>query len=422
MRRLILASVAITALSSAAFATGAPPATQNIYFQPPFTPLAVGSRMGSTTNTVGTSDTTFTLPVNAPQVVISNTGNANVAYCNVVQVAATAQDQPIQAGSWVEFTVPVGTTILHCIAPGGATSITGLGGSGYMTGSGGGSGGSGGTIGTVSQGTAALPAAPWYVAPGTGAVFNVAGTFFQATQPISAASLPLPAGAALDASLTTINTTLGTLSKNSGSSITANAGTNLNTSALALDATVTTLNSTTNSLFKAGQNIGNTGFNITGTLPAFASTPAFTLSGTPSITGTVVATGPSAAALATAALQPTINGDGGAQVHVMNSITSSLSVGTAAYTPAYVTVNAATATLLAAARTGVPGTGRHDITIINNAANNLWFGNSSVTNTGSGSYFYILPNASITIPTTAAVYGILDVGSASSPISVLETF
>lgn len=40
--------------------------------------------------------------------------------------------------------------------------------------------------------------------------FAVSGTFWQATQPISAASLPLPTGAATAAGLTTINTTLGT--------------------------------------------------------------------------------------------------------------------------------------------------------------------------------------------------------------------
>lgn len=39
----------------------------------------------------------------------------------------------------------------------------------------------------------------------------VTGTFFQATQPVSATSLPLPAGAATSALQTTINTTLGTL-------------------------------------------------------------------------------------------------------------------------------------------------------------------------------------------------------------------
>lgn len=81
------------------------------------------------------------------------------------------------------------------------------------------------------------------------------------TQPISAASLPLPTGASTAAGLTTINTTLGSpfqagasisntsfiatqataanLNATITGTVTANAGTNLNTSALALDSTLT---------------------------------------------------------------------------------------------------------------------------------------------------------------------------------------
>lgn len=51
----------------------------------------------------------------------------------------------------------------------------------------------------------------------------------------------LPSGAATAAGLTTINSTLGTPMQNSGGSVTANAGTNLNTSALALNTSVTGL-------------------------------------------------------------------------------------------------------------------------------------------------------------------------------------
>lgn len=47
----------------------------------------------------------------------------------------------------------------------------------------------------------------------------VTGTFFQATQPVSAASLPLPALAATSALQTTINTTLGTPMQQSGGSL-----------------------------------------------------------------------------------------------------------------------------------------------------------------------------------------------------------
>lgn len=59
----------------------------------------------------------------------------------------------------------------------------------------------------------------------------VTGTFWQATQPVSAASLPLPAGAATSALQTTINTTLGTP-------------------------------------FQAGGSIGNTAFGISGNIPS----------------------------------------------------------------------------------------------------------------------------------------------------------
>lgn len=85
----------------------------------------------------------------------------------------------------------------------------------------------------------------------------VSGTFFQATQPVSAASLPLPSLAStstkqsdgtqktqiVDGSGNVVGSTSNALDINikSGNpaSITANAGTNLNTSALALDATLT---------------------------------------------------------------------------------------------------------------------------------------------------------------------------------------
>lgn len=94
--------------------------------------------------------------------------------------------------------------------------------------------------------------------------------------------------------------------------VTANAGTNLNTSALALETTqtaqntligavtetapatdtassglngrlqrvaqrLTTINTTLGSPFQAGGSIGNTAFGISGTLPAFAATPTFNI-------------------------------------------------------------------------------------------------------------------------------------------------
>lgn len=54
----------------------------------------------------------------------------------------------------------------------------------------------------------------------------VSGTFWQATQPVSAAALPLPAGAATAAGVAAINTTLGTPMQQTGGSVGIAAGTN----------------------------------------------------------------------------------------------------------------------------------------------------------------------------------------------------
>jgi hypothetical protein len=112
--------------------------------------------------------------------------------------------------------------------------------------------GGGGASGNVAQGSATsgqtgglmqgavTAVAPAYVTAQTspisltpaGAVRTDASA---TTQPISAASLPLPAGAATAAGVAAINTTLGTPMQATGGTVTANAGTNLNTSALALE-------------------------------------------------------------------------------------------------------------------------------------------------------------------------------------------
>jgi hypothetical protein len=104
------------------------------------------------------------------------------------------------------------------------------------------------------------------VTPGTGLTINTLPNAGQVTManslpvvlasdqsavPVSAASLPLPSGAATAAGLATINTTLGTP-------------------------------------LQAGGSIGNTAFGISGTLPAFAATPTVNIGTAPSIavTGT----------------------------------------------------------------------------------------------------------------------------------------
>lgn len=133
---------------------------------------------------------------------------------------------------------------------------------------------SGGGTSTVNQGTQGSSSSPWYTSitnssiPVTGTFFQstqpvsgtltcnagtgtqsvnvtnssipVTGTFYQSTQPVSATSLPLPTGAATQTTLASILSALG-------------------------------------SPFQSGGSIGNTSFGISGTLPAFASTPTVNL-------------------------------------------------------------------------------------------------------------------------------------------------
>jgi hypothetical protein len=80
-----------------------------------------------------------------------------------------------------------------------------------------------------------------------------------------------------------------------------------------------------------------------------------------------------------------------------------------------------TSTLIAAARTGLPGTGRVSITIVNTAqATSLCVGNTGVT-TSNGMCLPAIAGASITLNTTAAIYGVWgDAGTHN--VSFIETF
>lgn len=110
---------------------------------------------------------------------------------------------------------------------------------------------------TAITGTLPAFAAAPTVNIGTAPAIGVTGTFWQATQPISATSLPLPTGAATATGLSAINTTLG-------------------------------------APFQAGGSIGNSSFGaiqsgawnvgLTGTLPAFATTPTVNIGTAPSLT------------------------------------------------------------------------------------------------------------------------------------------
>ena len=96
----------------------------------------------------------------------------------------------------------------------------------------------------------------------------------------------------------------------------------------------------------------------------------------------------------------------------------SLSPGAAAIAPAQVSVTSA-ATSIAAARTGVPGTGRVSVTITNTTTTAIYIGGSGVT-TSTGALLPGIVGASLTLNTTAAVYGIVATGSAT--VTEIETY
>lgn len=144
---------------------------------------------------------------------------------------------------------------------------------------------------------------PFFVAPASGATFPVSGTFWQTTQPVSAASLPLPAlaatstkqsdgsqktqivdgsgnviastsnalnvnitsggitGFALDTTVQTTNTNLGAPGATACTTDTASC--NLNQQMQRNNQRLTTINTTLGTPFQAGGSIGNTTFAAT---------------------------------------------------------------------------------------------------------------------------------------------------------------
>lgn len=95
----------------------------------------------------------------------------------------------------------------------------------------------------------------------------VSGTFFQATQPVSAASLPLPAGAATEATLAAVltisdfDTKTGSLTEAAPATDTASSGINGRLQRIAQR--ITSLITALGSPFQAGGSIGNTSFGST---------------------------------------------------------------------------------------------------------------------------------------------------------------
>ncbi|MFZ2105107.1 MAG: hypothetical protein WAV18_06915 [Roseiarcus sp.] len=110
-------------------------------------------------------------------------------------------------------------------------------------------------------------------------------------------------------------------------------------------------------------------------------------------------------------LQAIVSGEGGG-----SGGSSSQSVGAANLATNQVTVGV-TATLLAAARTGVAGTGRIAITILNNGTVTIYLGGSSVLVTTG---IQLPAGDAITLNTTAALYAIS--GTAGQNVGIAETF
>lgn len=101
-----------------------------------FRPAAYGTPITATTSGVS-----GTLPAGA-EVVATNIGTTNVAYC-ALGASATASSQPITPnGGWFAFAI-AGDTQLTCITATGTTTVNLAGGTGLPTGTGGGGGGSG---------------------------------------------------------------------------------------------------------------------------------------------------------------------------------------------------------------------------------------------------------------------------------------
>jgi hypothetical protein len=161
----------------------------------------------------GTSSVSTAVPTGAVDVVYNT--SASVAYCTYGSsgVAATSSSDVIQASSWVAFTVPSGATTIACISPSGNLSINVSGGSGLPTGAGGGGGGGSGSNASVGSTGSSPPSSGTYLGMNVGgSLTGVTGTAnglkvdgSSVTQPVSAASLPLPSGAATAANQPALN-------------------------------------------------------------------------------------------------------------------------------------------------------------------------------------------------------------------------
>jgi hypothetical protein len=114
-----------------------------------------------------------------------------------------------------------------------------------------------------------------------------------------------------------------------------------------------------------------------------------------------------------------VNTNGPAAASAASPVTpSNQPVGAAAFAATQVALSS-TATSIVAARTGVAGTGRVSVTITNTTTTAIYLGGSGVT-TSTGTLLPGIVGASVTLNTTAAVYGIVATGTPT--VTALETY
>jgi hypothetical protein len=169
------------------------------------------------TLSVGTSSSRVALPTGAVVVVYNAGSNAAYVQLGNSLVTATTSNDVIQPNSWMAFTVGA-NTYLAAIGTAGSTTLNVSGGSGMPTGAG--SGGGSFPTGAVGSPNASVVTVQGI---GGGAGIPVTGTFWQATQPTSLASLPaLAPGSATIGSIGNIS---GTISLPTGAATSANQST-----------------------------------------------------------------------------------------------------------------------------------------------------------------------------------------------------
>lgn len=219
-----------------------------------FTPSSTNST--GTPFTATTGGATGTLPTGAV-VIVSNVGTTNSAYCKL-GASATTSDLLIAPNSWIAITRGAATQ-LTCATSTSTTTINMIGGSGSPTGAGGGGGGgSGGSVTiTAPLGTNAIAAAV-SVTPATSSTWPISGTVTaNAGTNLNTSLLALEAGG----NLATVVSDFGPPGAAACASDTASCNNNQQNQRIAQR--ITSLITAVGAPFQAGASIGNTTFAVT---------------------------------------------------------------------------------------------------------------------------------------------------------------